>query len=189
MNTRVLLVSHAVTPAMRQSRFPADDPLDARGIADATAWRERMPPIKDAVAFTSPAACARDTAQALGLKALVAPGLADVDYGQWRGRRLADISEETPHELAAWTHDPAAPPPGGESFSQVFARVGGWLDSLDENATGSMVAITHAPVIRAAVIHVLKAPPASFVCIQVAPLTSVELRRSTRGWTWWLTQA
>jgi broad specificity phosphatase PhoE len=187
MDTRVLLVSHAATPAMRQGRFPADDPLDARGIADAMAWRERMPPVKEAVAFSSPAACARDTAQSLGLKALVAPGLADMDYGQWRGRRLAEVAEDAPHELATWSRDPSAASHGGESFVQVLARVSGWLDSLNE--TASVVAVTHAPVIRAALIHALNAPPASFSRIEIAPLSVIELRRSARGWAWWPTQS
>jgi len=183
MGTRVLLISHAATPAMRQGRFPADDPLDARGIADATTWRERLPPIEDAVAFSSPAPCARDTAQALGLAIRVAPDLVDVDYGQWRGRRLAEVAEDTPHELAAWSRDAYAASHGGESFVQVIARVGGWLDALD--GTASVVAVTSAPVIRAALIHALNAPPASFTRIEIAPLSVVELRRSARGWVWW----
>lgn len=187
MDTRVLLVSHAATSAMRQGRFPADDPLDARGVADASAWRERWLLIGAAVALSSPAACACDTAQALGLEVRVTPELAEMDYGQWRGRRLADIADETPHELAAWTRDPDAAPPGGESFVQVLARVSGWLDSLDE--TASVIAITHASVIRAALIHALNAPAASFARIEIAPLSLIELRRSARGWTWWPAQS
>jgi broad specificity phosphatase PhoE len=187
MGARVLLISHAATPAMRQGRFPADDSLDARGLAEATAWRQRMPATGDAVAFSSPAACACDTAQVLGLAARVAPELAETDYGQWRGRRLADVAQEAPHELATWSRDPHAAVRGGESFVQVLTRVGGWLDSLDE--TASVVAITHAPVIRAALIHALNAPATSFTRIEIAPLSVVELRRSARGWAWWPTQS
>ena len=183
MDTRVLLISHAATPAMRQGRFPADDPLDARGMADAEASRERLPSIDAAVTLSSPAACARETAQALGLTARVAPELSEMNYGQWRGRRLAELAEEAPRELAAWSRDPGAAPHGGESFVQTLARVGGWLDSLGE--TASMIAITHASVIRAALIHALDAPPASFARIEVAPLSVVEIRRSARGWAWW----
>lgn len=184
MDTRVLLVSHAATPAMRQGRFPADDRLDARGIADAEAWRERLPSTNDAVALSSPAACARETAHALGLAARITPELAETDYGQWRGRRLAELAEEAPHELAAWSRDPRAAPHGGESFAETLARVGCWLDSLGE--TSSVVAITHASVIRAALIHALDASPASFTRIEVAPLSVVEIRRSARGWAWWV---
>jgi broad specificity phosphatase PhoE len=151
------------------------------------AWREHLAVAEDAMSFSSPAACARDTARAFGIEPRVASELADLDYGQWRGRRLADIADETPHELAAWTRDPNAAPHGGESFVQLLARVGRWLDALDP--TASVVAVTHASVIRAALIHALRAPALSFSRIEIAPLSVVELRRSTRGWTWWPAQS
>jgi broad specificity phosphatase PhoE len=177
---------------MRSGMFPADDPLDARGLADIAAWRERAtisheddPP----QVFCSPAACARDTASALGFCAETAAALADANPGRWRGRRVADIAALTPDALAAWTRDPDAAPPEGESFRAVLARTGGWLDTFSADGSerrGNVIAITHAPVIRAAIIHALGAPPAMFTRIEIAPLSIVELRLSIRGgWTWW----
>jgi broad specificity phosphatase PhoE len=187
MDTQLLLVSHAPSAAMRAGRFPADDPLDDRGRAEILAARARLRLPDNAAAFVSPAICARDTAMALGLTATVAAGLADLDYGQWRGKRLAELATEAPQDLAAWTRDPEAAPHGGESFSQLVKRVGQWLDARSGAAgeTRTMVAVTHAPVIRAAIIHVLGVSPAVFPRIEIAPLTLIELRRSTRGWTWW----
>jgi broad specificity phosphatase PhoE len=167
VSMRLLLISHAATAAMRGGRFPADDLLDDRGIAAATAWRERLPALRDAIAFSSPAACARDTAQALGLAASVAPELAETDHGRWRGRRLADIAVDESSALTAWSRDPDAAPHGGESFSAVLARVGAWLDGLDDE----------------------DAPSATFSRIEIAPLSIVELRRSVRGWAWWPVQS
>jgi len=191
MDTRLLLISHASTAAMRAGRFPADDPLDARGLAEAGAACARLSIPDNAAIFVSPAVCARDTASALGVAATVHEGLADMDYGLWRGRRLADLAVESPQELAAWTHDPDAAAHGGESFTQLVKRVGQWLDALDNalseeprNAQ-NIVAITHAPVIRAVIVHALGAPPAVFPRIEIAPLAMVELRRSRRGWAWW----
>ncbi len=183
MHTRLILVSHASTAALRSGMFPNDESLDARGIDDASTYAQRAPLPHGAPALTSPAACARDTAKALGLEPTIARELAGTDYGRWRGRRLADIAAEAPHELEAWLSDPAAEPPGGESFDHVIARVGAWLDALTLN--GTVVAITHAPVMRAAIIHTLRVSPAAFVHIEIAPLSTVELRRSTRGWAWW----
>lgn len=199
MDIRLLLISHASTAAMRAGRFPADDPLDARGLAEAAAARARLSIPDDAAVFVSPAVCARDTASALGLGAAASfdEGLADMDYGLWHGRRLADLAVEAPHDLAAWTHDPDAAAHGGESFSQLVKRVGQWLDALNgalrdtlsegviPGNTHNVVAVTHAPVIRAAIVHALGAPPAVFPRIEIAPLSMVELRRSRRGWTWW----
>jgi broad specificity phosphatase PhoE len=200
MDTRLLLISHASTAAMRAGRFPADDPLDARGLAEAAAARARLSIPDDAAVFVSPAVCACDTASALrlgaaalGRGASVDEGLADMDYGLWHGRRLADLAVEAPHDLAAWTHDPDAAAHGGESFSQLVKRVGQWLDALNDvlsegvipGNTQNVVAVTHAPVIRAAIVHALGASPAVFARIEIAPLSMVELRRSRRGWTWW----
>lgn len=217
MDIRLLLISHASTAAMRAARFPADDPLDAPGLADASAARARLSIPDNAATLVSPAVCARDTASALGLAAIVQEGLADMDYGVWRGRRLADLAVDAPLELAAWTHDPDAAAHRGESFSELVKRVGRWLDSLDDSLSKTesksvthakgrvpgdgtnkaprdmqnaqnaqnVVAVTHAAVIRAAIIHALGASPAIFSRIEITPLSMIELRRSRRGWTWW----
>ncbi|MFM0060368.1 histidine phosphatase family protein [Paraburkholderia phytofirmans] len=194
MDTRLLLVSHASTAAQRAGRFPADDPLDARGLAEveAHAARLRLAIADDAPAFVSPAACARETAAALGLAASVEAGLADLNYGKWQGRRLADLAAEAPQDIAAWTSDPDAAPHGGESFSQLVKRMGEWLEASSDGETDrastrprNVFAVTHAPVLRAAIVYALGASPAVFSRIEIAPLSIIELRRSSRGWTWW----
>ncbi|MFC6311481.1 histidine phosphatase family protein [Paraburkholderia dipogonis] len=193
MDTRLLLVSHASTAAQRAGRFPADDPLDARGLAEAEAHAARLRPAiaGDAPAFVSPAAGARETAAALGLAASVDGRLADLNYGKWQGRRLADLAAEAPQDIAAWTRDPDAAPHGGESFSQLVKRIGEWLEaSLDGEADRAsprprdVIAVTHAPVLRAAIVYALGASPDIFPRIEIAPLSMIELRRSPRGWTW-----
>jgi broad specificity phosphatase PhoE len=196
MPTRLLLISHAATAAMRSGRFPADDALntlDERAMTAAAALRERLPAMEsDATILCGPALCARETARALGLNAQVADALADMDYGRWRGMRLAEIGAAEPAALVAWSSDPDAAPHGGESFNAVLARVGAWLDRLgdiDAPVTGSVIAVTHAPAIRAAIMHAIGATPRSFSRIEVAPLSVVELRHSKRGWTWWPAQS
>lgn len=195
MDLRLLLLSHAATAAQRAGRFPVDDdPLDARGIAETEAARARLAIPNDAAVFVSPAVCARETASALGLAATVDQSLADMHYGKWRGQKLIEIANETPHELTAWTRDPDAAPPGGESFNALMMRVGAWLDALNTTAADhaskhprTVVAVTHAPLLRAAIVYALGASPGVFPRIEIAPLSLVELRRSPRGWTWWPT--
>lgn len=187
MPLRLLLVSQAATPAMREGRFPGVQPdgtlLDSRGEAQARAARERLAPREGRRAFVSPAAAACDTARALGLDATIEAALADVDYGRWHGRALKDLAHEEPEALAAWCHDPEAAPHGGESFGGLVKRVAHWLDGLEEEA--DLIAISHAAVLRAALIHALDAPLVSFSRIEIVPLAVIELRRSGRGWAWW----
>lgn len=198
MSTRLLLISHAATAAMRSGTFPAEDPLDARGVAEAeeaaVAWREKLSLNADAVAFASPAACARNTARALGLAPNIAQALAEMDHGRWRGLRLADVAVDEPDALVAWGRDPNAAAHGGELFSSVLTRVGVWLDALEgevresREETGVIFAVTHASIVRAAIMHTLNAPSGSFSHIEIPPLSVVELQHSARGWRWWPTR-
>jgi broad specificity phosphatase PhoE len=187
MRTRLLLISHPATAAQRKGTFPADDPLDARAIDEASAFRASHAGLPAAdVVLVSPALCALETANALGFAATVAPALADVDVGRWRGRRLLEVANQEPEALAAWTREPSAAPHGGESFDALVLRVGSWLDASANFARhDTVIAITHASVIRAALIHVLQAPSASFTRFEIPPLSIVELQRGERGWTWW----
>jgi broad specificity phosphatase PhoE len=188
MRIRLLMISHPATAAQRKGTFPdGDDPLGARAVEEAAACRTANADWLAADAgFASPARCATETARIFGFAAVaLEPALADADYGRWRGRRLVDIARDEPEALAAWTRDPSAAPHGGESFDALTRRVGGWLDALAEHQhRGTLVAVTHAPVIRAALVHALQAPSTAFARIDVPPLAIVELQRGERGWTW-----
>ncbi|HEY4318742.1 MAG TPA: histidine phosphatase family protein [Herbaspirillum sp.] len=210
-STRLLLVSHAATAAMRSGQFPGDATRDAVDLGRAddsaavAALRERLPRTGAISVRCAPAACARDTAAALDLAPLlrIDAALADMDYGRWQGRRLDDFGDDESDQLLQWSRDPHAAPHGGETFDAVLARVGAWLNGLHAgdaanaaNAANAgrgrtLIAVTHAPVVRAALMHVLKAPPASFALIEVAPLSVVELRRApgAHAWHWWTGQA
>lgn len=180
MTTRLFLISHAATPAMRQGRFPDDDPLDDRGWSAAAAWKTQLPVVPDAVVRCSPSASAVETALALGIDTEIDHALRETDFGAWRGQKLIDIAKETPAALQAWTRDPAATPPGGESFEQVAARVSAWMTA--RRAHDTVIAITHASVIRAAVLAARQAPLSSFSRTDVPPLTLYAFAHSAHGW-------
>ena len=75
------------------------------------------------------------------------PTLQEMNFGQWEGRRWADIDQA---ELAAWTDDFANYRAGGtgESVDQFMTRVGEAFNELDP--TKDTLWVTHAGVIRAA---------------------------------------
>ncbi len=172
MTARIVLVCHASTSAMRELAFPADEPIDAAGAARAGALSGKLH--LGGRAWTSPALRARQTARALGLDAAVEPALRDCDYGRWAGRRLAEIEAEEPDALAAWLADPAAAPHGGEDGSALLERVAAWLDDR-ARAAGRVTAVTHAAVIRAAIVHAIRASTRSFAHLDVAPLSTTLL--------------
>jgi broad specificity phosphatase PhoE len=187
MATRLILISHAATAAQRQGRFPDDDPPDARGIAEAIKSRTRLPVVRGARLLCSANPSAIGTAEALGSawqsSAQAIDELNQTNFGEWRGRRIADVAAETPALLKAWSLDPTTRPPEGESFDELRRRVSRWMDALEDQAT--YIAISHACVIRAAVLHALDAPTCAFAHIEIPTLSTIEVRRSLRGWAWW----
>jgi broad specificity phosphatase PhoE len=170
---RLDLIAHGATAATRAARFPDDEPLEA-------ALSDKRTRAYDVV-LTAPARAARETAAGLQLKAEVDPGLRDCDYGRWRGLAAKDVAAREADNFAVWLADPAAAPHGGESLVALIARTGAWLKTclLRE---GSVLAITHAPLLRAAVVVALGAPASSFWRIDVAPLSLVRLSGREGRW-------
>jgi broad specificity phosphatase PhoE len=171
------LVAHASTAATSRAAFAYDEGLEPRGAVAAAAARLR----RVTRALCSPAPAAVETAAALGLSATPDPGLSDWQLGDWRGRTLAEVAADVPDAAAAWLADPDAAPHGGETLTALLARVAQWLAGRD--AEGHTVAVTHAAVVRAAVVATLGAPADGFWRIDVAPLTATVLRGGPARWT------
>jgi broad specificity phosphatase PhoE len=180
MGVRLTLICHASTSAVREVAFPADEPLDPQGHAKASALAGVLRRVD--AAWTSPALRATQTATTLQLEAKVNPALRDIDLGYWAGRSFADVQESDPDGIAAWTSQSDAAPHGGESVIALLERISGWLDAL-KRQDGRIVAVTHAAVIRAAVVLAIDAKPMSFWRIDIAPLCRASLRGNTSHWT------
>jgi broad specificity phosphatase PhoE len=177
MNCRLMLICHATTAATRAAAFPADEGIDPAG--EPLALAPRFGRVDQS--WASPALAARQTAAALGLDAAQEPALRDCAFGRWAGRRLVDVQAEDPQGVAAWLTDVTATPHGGEPLAAVLARVAAWLDArLAER--GHVVAVTHAAVMRAAVIAALGAPAGAFWRIDVEPLATIELTSDGARW-------
>jgi broad specificity phosphatase PhoE len=96
-----------------------DLPLTERGERNARALKERLSGLKFAKVFTSPLQRARRTCELAGFGAAaeVDRDLVEWNYGEYEGRRTAEIHAERPH----WQlfRDGC---PGGESPAEVGAR-------------------------------------------------------------------
>jgi broad specificity phosphatase PhoE len=180
MTTRLTLLCHASTSAIRASAFPADEPLDPQGRQKLAAFPHRLRQSDRCLA--SPALRARETAEALGLDATVEMALRDCDYGKWTGRSFEDVQTRNPKAVAEWLRNPEAAPHGGESVAALIARISSWLEA-QKNTPGVIVAVTHASVIRAAIVCALEAEPRSFWHIDIAPLSLTRLSGNNGRWT------
>lgn len=179
MTARLQMLCHAATPATRAGAFPADEPVEARERARIAALPVGL--ARHARVLAAPSLAARQTAESLASEVAEEPALRDLDAGAWRGRALADLAASDPAALGAWMADPHAAPHGGESIASLIGRVGAWLDG--GGFDGRILAVTHAAVVRAAVVHVLGAPARAFWAVDVAPLSIAVLSHDGRRWT------
>jgi broad specificity phosphatase PhoE len=177
---RLTLLCHGATAAARAAAFPLDEPLEPRALHAARDLRGAFVPAR---ALSSPALRARQTAEALGLSPEIEPALRDRDAGTWAGLTLEQVLDRDAAGLAAFLEDPRARPAGGESTADLVARVAGWLDGFDPGR-GATLAITHAAVIRAAVLHALGAPAECFGRVDIPPLSATQLVSDGRRWLW-----
>ena len=160
--TTVLLVRHGQTgttgqvlPGRAKGLHLAD-----RGVAQAERAAERIAELKrvDAV-YCSPLERARETAapigKALGMRPKVDRGLLECDFGEWTGAELKALMK-----LPEWQTVQRAPStfrfPGGESFTEMQVRIVSALDRLRaDHPGGTIVCVSHADPIKAAVAHAL----------------------------------
>lgn len=179
MTPRITLICHATTQALRAATFGGDDSLDEAGVAQAKKLAGTLGPVTRC--FTSPAARARETTAALGLQGTADERLRECNFGRWTGLKFGQVLVREPRKLVKWIKDPSSAPHGGESIPEVLSRVSAWLAEQGREP-GHTVAVTHASVIRAAIVHVIEAGLPSFWRIDVTPLSATELRTNGRRW-------
>jgi ribonuclease H / adenosylcobalamin/alpha-ribazole phosphatase len=163
--TTTVLVRHGETPLSVERRFSGtgDPELSDLGRAQARATAERLAALDVDAVVTSPRARARATADAiataLGIEATVDDAVAETDFGDWEGHTFAEIRAQWPDALAAWLADPDIAPPGGESFTATFKRVGDWRERVVAAYPGKTVlVVSHVTPIKALLRDALDAP-------------------------------
>lgn len=177
--TRLTLICHAATEAVGAARFPDDEAVDEGAAVSASFG----PPIVARLWLAGPERRTVATAAALrGDRAvMVDQELRDWDCGGWRGQAVEDLQRRDAAGLAAWLTDPTAAPHGGESLTDLLARVEGWM-SQQAVAQGKTAAVTHPAILRAALVAAIDAPPAAFWRIDARPLSRAELSHDGRRW-------
>jgi len=174
--TTILLVRHGQTPTTGKVL-----PGRAKGLHLADEGRkqaeiaaERISELKkiDAV-YSSPLERAKETAapisKALGLKTQIDRGLFECDFGDWTGKELSKLNK-----LPEWKTVQSAPStfrfPNGESFTEMQTRMVSALDRLRlKHPGGTIVCVSHADTIKAAVAHALGTHIDLFQRIVISP--------------------
>lgn len=138
----------------------ADPPLSTRGEQEAREAAIRLAAEGFTAVVTSDLLRARRTAEIiasmLGLTDLTAvEGLREADVGQWSGLHSDEIEARWPGLRAAYARREAQGPPGGEPVAHFIARVVATVLRLRETHAGhTLLAVTHAGVIRSLETHV-----------------------------------
>lgn len=124
----VILVRHGRSVANRDHILAgrtAGVALDDAGRAQAASLATRLADCRIARIVSSPIQRCRETvaplAELFGLEVEIDDDLAEVDYGEWTGRKLADLRAE-PLWRTVQEHPSAMVFPGGESLAQVSTR-------------------------------------------------------------------
>lgn len=183
--TLILLVRHGLTPTtgIKLPGRAAGLHLSDEGARQAEEAGKRIAALPAVAAvYTSPLERARETAMAIArarhLAVRVERGLLELDIGEFTGLSLKKAAKRP-----EWTTIQQSPSsfrfPGGESFLEMQARVTSTLVGLAERHRGAtIVAVSHADSIKAAIAHALGTPLDLFQRINVSPasITAVSYR-------------
>jgi probable phosphomutase (TIGR03848 family) len=174
--TRVLLVRHGHTEStgtILPGRTPGLNLSDTgRAQAQGTAELIADGATVDAV-YTSPLERARQTAAPIAAaarqRAKVDRGLLEVDFGEWTGQQLAALMKKP--EWATVQRSPSSFRfPGGESFAEMQLRIVSTIDRLRAaHPGGTIVCVSHADPIKAAIAHAIGTHLDLFQRIVVSP--------------------
>jgi probable phosphoglycerate mutase len=190
--TLVLLVRHGKTPTTGTSlpgRAPglhlADDGVDQAETAASRIGALQSPKRKIAAVYASPLERTRETAapiaKALGLRVRPKRGLLECDFGEWTGRDVKDLFK-LPEWKAVQRYPSGFRFPGGESFTEMQARITGTLDGFRAaHPGGVVVAVSHADPIKAAVAHALGTHLDLFQRIVISPCSVTAILYGNEG--------
>lgn len=184
--TVLLLVRHARTPTTG-SVLPGRAPglhLSDEGRTEADAVAARIGSLKGVAAvYASPLERARETAmpvaRACGRAVRIERGLIECDFGEWTGAKLSRL-QQRPEWSVVQRYPSGFRFPGGESFTEMQARIVSAIARLVGSHRGAtVVAVSHADPIKAAVAHALGTHLDLFqrIAITTASITAIAYRR------------
>lgn len=168
--TSIIFLRHGHTKETEAGKLYTDHSsmLTERGIEQAKRATDWLKQTDANLLLCSPArrvlATAEMLSQELGLAPNIVPNLNEQFVGDWEGRTYLEIKKNEPEMYRDWSADPIRNrPPNGESIKDVYIRVEQDLARIiQENAGKRIILVTHAGVIRSALISALGMPIDNF---------------------------
>jgi alpha-ribazole phosphatase len=185
----LLLVRHGEVAGELRGRCYGrlDVPLSDEGRAQARALAERLSSTDVAAVVSSPRVRARDTATSIArphaVQVATLDQLCELDFGVFEGLTYEEIEATWPELYERWMTQPTAVEfPGGETFADLRARVADAVSGLRRSYEGrTVVAVTHAGVVRTVVATALGMPDDRIFDLSVDPASVTHVGWSEAG--------
>jgi probable phosphoglycerate mutase len=171
---RLFLIRHASYPLAANALGGREEhPLDEHGRAQAEALGHQLSGSSLAAVYSSPQRRARETAAPIAARSRVSlqvdAALAEMDFGNWTGRRFDALSDDL-----LWGRFNSARSltriPDGETMLEAQARLVSFVLRLREAHPGSSAAVvSHADPLRALLCYLLGMPLDLFGRVEIEP--------------------
>jgi broad specificity phosphatase PhoE len=177
------LVRHGATPSTETLRVcgSSDVALSARGLREMAAVAQFFSDKKLERVFASPLQRARGPAEALAadkaVELSIVPELAEIDFGEWEGRTLADVAVRWPLKFAKVQRPkPEFTFPGGENLRAFQERALSAFAQIRKRTEHAAAVYTHGGVLRMLVgdFNKLTLPQAKNLSFSTGGITTVE---------------
>jgi len=151
--TEFILARHGETEwnVAEVFRGRIDVELNETGIKQAELLAEYLSDSKIDAIYSSPLKRALKTAETIAgyhkLEVKIAPGLIDLDYGEWHGLPHPEVKDKYKQLYAEWINSPdKVRMPAGESLNDVRERAIAVVDNVIAKYDGTVVLVSHRVV-------------------------------------------
>ncbi len=151
--TKIILVRHGETEwnVGEIFRGRSDIELNETGVKQAELLAEYLSAVKIEAVYSSPLKRAIRTAATIAShhkpQIEIAPGLIDLDYGEWQGLPHQEVKDKYEELYTEWINSPdQLTMPGGENLNDVRKRTIGVVYEVIAKYEGSVVLVSHRVV-------------------------------------------
>jgi probable phosphoglycerate mutase len=152
----IFLVRHGSIDGMRERLVGRTDiALNKQGRLDAGRAADACRRLGVRTVVSSPRRRTRETAAIIASAAdcpiEIVEAFDEIDYGEWTGRLFSELMADPEWRRFNDARDDARIP-GGELLDDVSVRIRRGLDRIGHDETGEVVVVTHAEIIRGALL-------------------------------------